>query len=174
LRVDACGARACHRARSTLPHVLPERKSGDIPRVTRPAPDHQRPAADRVRIEVADDVRAVGQARSAARDALLRWHLPALLDTVVLVASELVTNALRYGKAPVYLILGLTKSHQVEVNVHDANPAEPTATRSPVHPDKESGRGLDIVDALADEVTVEQVPDDGKIVRATFSVSPEQ
>jgi len=40
--------------------------------------------------------------------------------------------------------------------------------RPPVDDDRESGRGLLIVSAVADEVGVEQVPGDGKQVYASF------
>ena len=57
---------------------------------------------------------------------------------------------------------------QVHVEVHDDDPGEPPLR--PFFPDgtTESGRGLAIVTAVADDVTYDQVPGDGKIVRASF------
>jgi anti-sigma regulatory factor (Ser/Thr protein kinase) len=53
--------------------------------------------------------------------------------------------------------------------VHDTVPDEPALQDRPqVDHDRESGRGLLIVSAIADEVGVEQVPGDGKHVYASF------
>lgn len=120
-------------------------------------------------VELAQDRRAPGQARRAVREALAGWRLPQLADSVVLAASELVTNAVRHGRPPVSLRLR-RRPEQVRLEVHDADPAEPPGAHGEAVPDAESGRGLGIVRALADEVGVDQVADDGKIVRAAFTV----
>ncbi len=124
-----------------------------------------------VRVELATDLRAVGQARRAARDVLVAWRLSHLVDVVVLVTSELVTNALRYGRPPVSIALQ-RQAGQVRLDVRDGDPAEPPAAPSVVAAHAESGRGIAIVHALADEVAVEQVEDDGKIVHVTFRADP--
>lgn len=124
-------------------------------------------ADDPVHVELSQDRHAPGDARRATRDALVRWRLPELVDTVVLAVSELVTNAVRYGRPRVSLDLR-RQAEQVRVEVHDGDPGEPPAVSGEVPPDAESGRGLGIVRALADDVSVEQVPEDGKIVRVSF------
>lgn len=122
-----------------------------------------------VGVELAEDKRAAGQARRVTRDALERWRLPGLVDAVVLAVSELVTNATRHGRPPVWI--GLERQReQVRLDVHDASPAELPDVSGHAAPDVESGRGLEIVQALADDLTVEQVPDDGKIVHVVFGV----
>ena len=118
-------------------------------------------------VDLAQDRNAPADARRATQDTLVRWRLPGLVDTVVLAVSELVTNAVRYGRPRVSLELR-RQAQQVRVDVHDGNPTEPPSLAGEVGPDAESGRGLAIVQALADDVAVEQVPDDGKIVRASF------
>lgn len=122
-----------------------------------------------VRVELAQDPRAAGQARGAVREVLVRWRLVHLVDAVVLAASELVTNAVRYGRPPVAMQLQRQEG-QVRLDVHDGNPAEPADRHGQVHADAESGRGVEIVQALATEFSVEQVDGDGKIVHATFEV----
>jgi anti-sigma regulatory factor (Ser/Thr protein kinase) len=136
--------------------------------------DDQAPDAlptEPVHVELAQDRRAPADARRAAREALVRWRLPGLVDAVVLAVSELVTNAVRYGRPQVSLELW-RQPEQVRVSVHDGDPTEPPTGGGEAGPDAESGRGLSIVQQLADEVAVEQVPDDGKIVRVSFDVSP--
>ena len=124
-----------------------------------------------VHVELAQDRLAPADARRAAREALVRWRLPGLVDAVVLAVSELVTNAVRYGRPQVSLELW-RQPRQVRVAVHDGDPTEPPTGRGEAGPDAESGRGLSIVQELADEVVVEQVPDDGKTVRVSFDAPP--
>ncbi len=127
-----------------------------------------------VRIPLAQDRHAPAQARAAIRETLDRWRVGALIDAVVLAASELVTNALRYGRPPVELTLR-RRERSVRLDVHDDEPVEPD-----LHPDAragddaESGRGIAIVQAVADDVGCEHVVDDGKIVYATFDVNRQE
>lgn len=120
-----------------------------------------------VQVELAQDRRAAGQARRAARDVLVAWCLSGLVDAVVLAASELVTNAVRHGRPPVRMELQ-RQENQVRLDVHDGNPTEPPTAPADADDVAESGRGMGIVQAVADDVAVEQVEDDGKVVRATF------
>ena len=127
------------------------------------------PGASAVRVELASDQRAAGQARSAARQTLIGWRLSGLVDAVVLAASELVTNAVRHGRPPVSMELQ-RQSNRVRLDVHDGSPTEPPPSEGETLQGAESGRGLSIVHLLADEVAVEQVEDDGKIIHVTFGV----
>ena len=132
--------------------------------------EHERPedVAEVVRLELSPGPHAPGDARRATRDTLRRWELPALVDRVVLVVSELVTNSVRYGRPPLRLDLRRLRGC-VRVDVHDTVPEEPVLHGRPdVDADRESGRGLLIVSVVADEVGVEQVPGDGKNVYASF------
>lgn len=79
---------------------------------------------DRVHVDLDSSAQAPGQARRAVRQALLSWSLPALVDVVVLAASELVTNAVRYGQPPLHLVLHRTAAH-VRLDLHDGETAEP-------------------------------------------------
>ena len=133
----------------------------------------QRDGGEVVRLELSCGPRAPGDARRATRDVLGRWGLPALVDRVVLVVSELVTNSVRYGRPPLRLDLCRLRSC-VRIDVHDTVQEAPVLEgRRPVDDDRESGRGLLIVSAVADEVGVEQVPGDGKHVYASFHTSQE-
>ena len=132
-----------------------------------PQGDRSEGTGEVVRIDLGPGPHAPADARRATRDALRRWELPALVDRVVLAVSELVTNSVRYGRPPLRLDLRRLRGC-VRVDVHDTVPDGPALQGRPeVDTDHESGRGLLIVNAVADEVGVEQVPG-GKHVYASF------
>lgn len=123
---------------------------------------------DVVQVDLRSGSCAPADARRATREALRRWELPALVDRVVLVVSELVTNSVRYGRPPLRLDLRRLRTC-VRVDVHDGVSEQPSLHgRAEVDPDRESGRGLLIVSAVADDVGVRSVPGDGKHVYASF------
>jgi anti-sigma regulatory factor (Ser/Thr protein kinase) len=103
----------------------------------------------------------------------MEWQLPAIVEAVVLAVSELVTNAVVHGRPPVALTVR-RGSDEVRIGVHDNNPQAPPLSAITAHSrHATSGRGLGIVTVLADSVGCEQVPDDGKIVYASFRTTPE-
>ena len=120
------------------------------------------------RFDLAGDGRAPGQARGNVRQILALWQLPALVDSVTLAVSELVTNAVRHGRPPLFLLLRREKDH-VRLAVHDASATEPAAHGATADQDAENGRGLDIVSALAADMGCEQIPGDGKMMYASFN-----
>lgn len=69
------------------------------------------------------------------------------VDTVVLMASELVTNAIRHAQTPFELLVDAT-DHSVKVTVVDHDPEHSPEVRDP-GPDDTNGRGLLIVRDLA-------------------------
>jgi anti-sigma regulatory factor (Ser/Thr protein kinase) len=90
----------------------------------------------------------------------------------VLVVSELVTNAVLYGAPPVYMVLR-RGAQDARVDVHDDHPQGPSeAPAAPGDSHSESGCGLLICRAVADEVGSESVPGDEKLVYACFVVAP--
>ena len=126
------------------------------------------------RFELTDDYSAPAQARSHTRLVLGRWSLPGVVEPLVLVVSELVTNAVRHGRPPVALWLRRVGGG-VRVDVHDESsavgPAEGTSGWVRADLDAEGGRGLPLIDALSVDHGVDQVPHDGKQVWAV--VEPE-
>jgi anti-sigma regulatory factor (Ser/Thr protein kinase) len=90
------------------------------------------------------------------------------LDTAVLVAHELVTNARRHGSEPIALDVAVD-AREVAVAVTDHGGGEPHV----VEPYDGGGRGLAIIDALTDAWGVE--PHDGsKKVWAHLRTSPDR
>jgi anti-sigma regulatory factor (Ser/Thr protein kinase) len=76
-------------------------------------------------------------------------------EALLLVVSELVTNADRHSEGPYILDLEGTDG-AVTVSVYDSSDALPR--RFPRDPERIGRHGLEIVHALADRVAVERVP----------------
>lgn len=89
---------------------------------------------------------------------------------LVLVVSELVTNADRHSHGPYVLELEGTDT-AVTVSVYDSSAALPL--RYPRDPERIGRHGLEIVHALATEVTARRVPV-GKCVRAVLPLNQSQ
>ncbi|MGW6569300.1 SpoIIE family protein phosphatase [Streptomyces sp. NPDC054975] len=88
---------------------------------------------------------APGRARRLARRALARWDLEELSDSVELLISEVVTNAVRYAERPV--TLRLLKTDVLRCEVGDDSPQLPRRWRA--RDTDEGGRGLAVVEALS-------------------------
>lgn len=86
----------------------------------------------------------VAQARKWVSEILTSWSLPDLVYVAKLVVSELVTNAVRYGRHPVHL--RLIHDSEVICEVSDASSAAPHLRRARTF--DEGGRGLFIVAQL--------------------------
>ena len=131
--------------------------------------DSSRPTAlDVLHVDLDSSTSSPGQARQVVRDTLVSWRMAGLVDVVQLVVSELVTNAVRHGRPPVHLAL-LRRPQELCLEVHDGAAWQPAGGARVAAMDAESGRGLHIVAALASDVTVERVPDDGTVVHARFA-----
>ncbi|MBD0713454.1 ATP-binding SpoIIE family protein phosphatase, partial [Streptomyces sp. CBMA370] len=88
---------------------------------------------------------APGRARRLARRALSRWGLEELTDSVELLISEVVTNAVRYAERPV--TLRLLRTDVLRCEVGDDSPQLPRQRRA--RETDEGGRGLFLVNRLA-------------------------
>lgn len=88
---------------------------------------------------------APGRARRLARKALVRWEMEDLTDSVELLVSEVVTNAVRYATKPVSLRLLRTDVLRCEVG--DDVPQLPRLRQA--RATDEGGRGLYLVNKLA-------------------------
>ncbi|MEU2180496.1 SpoIIE family protein phosphatase [Streptomyces thermolilacinus] len=89
--------------------------------------------------------RSVGRARELARAQLIAWELEPLIDTVELLVSELVTNALRYGEGEIRL--RLLRDRTLVCEVWDAGLVQPRRRRA--RDTDEGGRGLQLVGLLS-------------------------
>ena len=109
------------------------------------------------RIRLAADHRSAAEARKQIRVAIAVWDVPVDPETASLLVSELVTNAVthdgvgtgRVGAGGVMMAIRVARG-RLRVDVHDTSPALPEPDMdTPV--DAETGRGLLLVDTLADE-----------------------
>jgi PAS domain S-box-containing protein len=89
---------------------------------------------------------SVGAGRRFLRNTLREWDCEELSDTACLLASELLSNAVRHACGPLRLRLRQT-GDELSVEVCDGSPVLPRARSA--SPEEESGRGLALVDCLA-------------------------
>jgi anti-sigma regulatory factor (Ser/Thr protein kinase) len=101
---------------------------------------------------------APSDARAYARGALVAWRMETLCDAVELAVSELTTNAVNAstrdngtpsfveGRLPMISLRLFTDGKRLIVEVWDQAPGIPVRTKA--GHDAESGRGLDLIDAL--------------------------
>jgi anti-sigma regulatory factor (Ser/Thr protein kinase) len=82
------------------------------------------------------------------RDWLARHGANSLIETAVLLVSELVTNALMHGRPPLELRVRVLDTGGVRVEVLDAAGGEPPVRRR-ASLDAATGRGVGIVATLA-------------------------
>ena len=108
---------------------------------------------------------APGLVRRFVSDTLRDWDLEELIDDSVLVAAEFATNAVAHANSEVTVSLSRC-THGVRLVVGDSNPSPPSL-RTPAELGR-GGRGLRIVDAIADRWGYERTMD-GKRVWADIS-----
>jgi len=111
------------------------------------------------------DPRSAGHARRFAAAALDGWDLAVLRESVVLLVSELVSNAVLHADTPVAVRL-VESGPRLRVEVSDGSPASPRMRHFSL--DSATGRGLQLVDSLASDWGVEP-RDEGK--RVWFEVT---
>jgi anti-sigma regulatory factor (Ser/Thr protein kinase) len=108
------------------------------------------PPATHILAELPHRPSAVPQARRVLRECLALGDLPdETRDTAELLVSELVTNAVKYGRPPVWLLVEL-RPGLVHASISDTSTAIPRLPRAHrVDLDAEGGRGLLVLDTLA-------------------------
>ncbi|MFG3044893.1 SpoIIE family protein phosphatase [Streptomyces sp. NPDC048241] len=112
-------------------------------------------------LDVPSDPAAVSRARRFAAGRLEEWGLDDLSFATELIVSELVTNAVRYGRSPIQLRMILQASLTCEVS--DASSTAPHLRRARTF--DEGGRGLLLVAQMADRWGTRHSRD-GKVIWA--------
>ncbi|BBB00885.1 putative regulatory protein [Actinacidiphila reveromycinica] len=121
------------------------------------------------------DLPAVAETRRVLRDNLREWGVSALVDTTELLATELLTNALQHTCGGAVLTATLSPEalragmagQWLRIEVRDTVARLPRPRRREVDPAGDhgtSGRGLLLVEALADAWGVRPCPTGGKEV----------
>lgn len=105
-------------------------------------------------VELVPSVEAAAQARALVSDVLLRGGHSELSDTACLLTSELVANAVLHAGAPVELVVDLDPT-RLAVEVFDPSTADPVPSEAGPH--DTCGRGLAMVEELADEWGVHRI-----------------
>ena len=129
---------------TVLKALLPERPADDVALLLA-----RTRALDAERVAVWDlpaDPAMVADARQYATDQLTRWGLDEAAFVTELVVSELVTNAIRYGGAPIQL--RLIRDRNLICQVSDASSTSPHLRRARTY--DEGGRGLLLVAQLTE------------------------
>jgi anti-sigma regulatory factor (Ser/Thr protein kinase) len=91
-------------------------------------------------------------------------------ERAALMVSELATNAVKHGGSDFDVLVERT-SAEIHIEIADTGGGSPTVRRA--SPQDSSGRGLHIVEALADQWGVRQADGGtGKIVWFTLSLAP--
>lgn len=94
-----------------------------------------------------NDLRAPREARVAVAHFLSKAHLTQLTDDAQLLASELVTNAVRHARGPIE-VRAYVRDGFLRLEVGDSA-ADVAPTPRAADPDDESGRGMELIDKLS-------------------------
>ena len=99
---------------------------------------------------------AAGQARGHVRDALRSWQVPVDPDVVILLTSDVVTNAILHGVGPSVTVAVRCSRGQLRVDVYDSARSQSV----PAETIDENGAGpeLALVALLADDWGVFRTP----------------
>lgn len=122
------------------------------------------------RVLLGGGVGGISRARSALSAALRGWGVPAIADTCVLLAGELLANAVRHAGTDIEMRFGLFGG-VVSVEIHDQGEGTPDLRQPDL--DEESGRGMLLVDALSERWGVRRSPGGGKSVWFELQARPE-
>ncbi len=145
--------------RAVLDTLLPDRPGDDVALLVART---RTLGPDRVaQWDVPPDPSAVGAVRNAAAGKLEEWGLGELGFATELILSELVTNALRHGRAPVRV--RLLHDHTLTCEVWDGSSTAPHLRYAATT--DEGGRGLFLVAQLSEHWGTRYTPE-GKVIWA--------
>ncbi|GAA3305415.1 ATP-binding protein [Streptomyces cinereospinus] len=135
------------------------------------APAYLAPCPVQYRMRLAVGEHSARHVRRIVRSLLAEWGMTDLTDAVELGVTELVANVVRHvpDRHCTVLLLRLRTGARVEVT--DGSPRLPAPPAAP-SPDAEGGRGLLLLDAVADKWGVEPCAGGGKTVWFECETAP--
>jgi len=108
----------------------------------------------------------VATARRFVADTLTQWQLTHDRDTVVLLASELVANAITHARTDIVLTVSI-EGGRLTVEVSDGSSRVPVR-RVPAPATATDGRGLNVIAELSYDWGFRTIPSFGKVVWFTL------
>jgi anti-sigma regulatory factor (Ser/Thr protein kinase) len=117
-------------------------------------------------VELPPEPASATRARQLARDQLAVVCSSEVLDTVALLVTELVTNAILHAGTPLQLAID-AQPDRIRLCVEDASPRQPEVHH--YDSDAVTGRGLALVEQLATSWGVDQTPA-GKVVWCEIAI----
>ncbi|WP_246614883.1 ATP-binding protein [Paractinoplanes bogorensis] len=109
----------------------------------RPDPDH------RLHLALEPALGAARRARELITEACARWDRPELAGPACIVVTELVNNVVVHARTPM-VVLVATHGSGLSVAVRDHSGIVPTFTGGPVPPTAYGGRGMLLIDSVAE------------------------
>jgi anti-sigma regulatory factor (Ser/Thr protein kinase) len=149
----------------------PSRSATVIPQQAEPEPGAPLPD---YRFSLGAGAQAAAEARGQLHALVSLWAMRVDIDVLVLLASELITNAVTHaengaGAGAISVCVRCLRG-ELRVEVHDGSHDMPLPVPVPADDDAEAGRGLMLVDALAAEWGFYRTPG-GKAVYFTLPFS---
>jgi hypothetical protein len=114
---------------------------------------------------------AARRSRELVTEACGRWELPDLAGPACIVVTELVNNVVAHARTPMTVLLAL-RGESMSVAVRDESTFVPRFTGSPVPVTSYGGRGLLLIDSVAQRWGSLML-DDGKVVWAVLDAEDE-
>ena len=149
-------------------NLCPTGSDDDIAVLVAHVPLHS-PRWERLEMALPFDERAAAKARDTVADILGAWSVASrVVPSVVLIASELATNAVNHGRPPITLRLSRTSS-ELLLEVIDSASHVPRVLRP--GPADDHGRGLHLVSTLGQKWGT-RATEHGKAVWCTFPFAP--
>ena len=132
---------------------------------TRPTELYQR------RVRLTRKPAAAAEARAQVRVAIRDWKIPVDPDIAILLASDLITNAIMHGAgATITVAIRCSRGH-LRIDVYDQSRSRPPGMDLPAGTD--TGRGLVLVAALSTEWGSFRTPA-GKAMYFTLAFPPDR
>jgi anti-sigma regulatory factor (Ser/Thr protein kinase) len=117
-------------------------------------------------VELPPEPASATRARQLARERLRVVCSPEALETVALLVTELVTNAILHAGTALQLVIEI-RTHHIRVCVEDSSPRAPEVRHYDT--DAVTGRGLALVEQLATSWGVDNTPT-GKAVWCEIAI----